>query len=989
MKVRVSYLQKDDFKKLKKLQFKGLYYENYADIYLVPEELKIIDDKYFNYTIIIPDVNDYLKDYWKIREEYHSYEDIIATMDALVANYPSICKKIVYGTSVGGRELSAIVISDNVNTHENEAEIMFDSGIHGDEIIGPENMIRFAEYLCNQYGTDASVTELVDNREIWLYCMVNPDGRVNVTRENNNMVDLNRDAGYMWDAWGGSSGAFSQPESKALRDCMYDNQFVVHTTYHSGTEYISLPWSYRSSQCPDFDYIENLAGIYADSSNYPVLNYGQGNTGMYAINGSTKDTNYAMLGSISWSMEISYEKNLPASQIMQYFNYNLPAMLAMIRHAGYGVEGIVTDAVTGEPITATVFVGNNFPTYTDPEVGDFHKYLTPGTYSITIIANGYESETIENVVVTEMNATSVNFELTPIDNEFSYAFKVASCQIPGNNEADEGYTPAAFGEPDQINYSIGKNGWIVLDMQTAVTDGPGNDIIVYEGDNVSESYNFYISETADGPWFLLGVGNGTTEFDIAGAMNEARFFKISDDGDGIATANDAGFDLDAIQTLEHESGVYLFMDSYTVDDSQTGNGNGKIDPGETVDLIINLRNNGDIAANETSGIIITEDNFFSIVTGNAIFGDISAAQNAEAVFTITANETIPVGHILQIDLSVEANEGTVNENFDIIFVIGIVDEDWETGDFEQYYWNGSGNENWFITDLEPFEGTYCSQSGNIGHNQNSELSVTTMVVAEENISFMYKVSSESSYDFLKFYIDGNELASWSGQQSWTEQSFNVQSGIHSFSWTYSKDGSVSSENDCGWIDNIVFPPSLFLWADVGGNITINFDEPSCSLNANAINYSSVEWTTTGTGNFDNETELSSTYYPSDADIAAENLTLELTIYDDNANSFSDDLLLTIIPDGTEINKLTNKQNLSIFPLPNKGHFLINYTSEKDKNLSIEIINSLGKNVYSKTLRSDKGKNLFEINLENCKAGVYYVRIIDEFYLQTKKIIIKR
>jgi len=206
-------------------------------------------------------------------DAYHSYQEIIDLADSLAANFPGICKKFIFGYSIENRQLVALKISDNVSIDEPEPEVMFDGGIHGDEVGGPENIIRFARDLCLQYGTDPTVTDLINNREIWLYLMVNPDGRVHDVRYNSNGVDLNRDWPYMWDAWGGSTGACSQVESKALRECMYSNQFVVHTTYHSGTEYISLPWSYRSDQPLDWAHINQLAGLYSSTSGYANLDF--------------------------------------------------------------------------------------------------------------------------------------------------------------------------------------------------------------------------------------------------------------------------------------------------------------------------------------------------------------------------------------------------------------------------------------------------------------------------------------------------------------------------------------------------------------------------------------------------------------------------------------------------------------------------------------------------------------------------------------------
>jgi PKD repeat protein len=449
---------------------------------------------------------------------------------------------------------------------------------------------------------------------------------------------------------------------------MYNNQFVIHTTYHSGTEYISCPWSYRPSQCPDYDHIIQLAGVYSSSSGYANLTYGPGCTGMYQINGSSKDSNYGIQGSISWSMEISYSKHPPASQIMMYYNYNYPSMITMIEYSGYGLEGTVTDVNTGNPVTAVVFVNDYFPTYTDPTCGDYHKYVLPGTYSITIVANGYQTQTIDNIVVTANSATSTDFQLLPEDKQ--YVFKLSASQIPDNNNADEGNTPAVIGAPDNINYSIGKYGWCVLDMQYPVIDGPGFDIIVYEGDATPEIYTCYIGETIDGPWISLGAGNGTTEFDISNSgLPEAQFIKILDDGDGSANVADAGFDLDAIEALPPVSGIYLAMYEYVIDDSN-GNNNGKIDPGETVDLIVTLKNNGDLLAENIQGEISTSSAFLTMLTDTASFGTLAQGQTGEGIFTVTAQANTPPGEPAEINLDVTSNGGTYNNSFIMNFVIG-------------------------------------------------------------------------------------------------------------------------------------------------------------------------------------------------------------------------------------------------------------------------------------------------------------------------------
>ncbi len=547
--IRISTDNPDHIKQIYKLKLNADFHGDHITVYVTPDEISKIEALSIPYTVEIEDLNAYYKDFWLLPDAYHTYQQIIDLADSLAGAFPTICKKYLYGYSLQNRQCAALKISDNVEVDEPEPEVMFDGGIHGDEIGGPENIIRFARDLCLQYGANPTVTDLINTREIWLYLMVNPDGRYNMSRYNANGVDLNRDWGYMWDQWGGSPGAFSQPETKLLRECMYNNQFVVHITYHSGTEIISYPWSYRPDPTTDQNHIHQLAGLYSSVSGYTSLAYGQGYNVMYPINGSTKDGNYGMMGSVSWTMEISYSKQPPPNQIMQYYNWNYPSMIAMIEYAGYGLAGTVTDAINGLPVKAVIFVNNYYPSYTDPTAGDYHKYVLPGTYSVTVAANGYLSQTVTGVWVGANSTTTVNFQLQPASGQYAYQF--AASQIPDNNFSDEGLTPAALGAPDNINYSIGKSGWCVLDMQYPIPDVTGTDFTVYEGDSSPEGYYCYAGQSIDGPWVLLGTGNGTTQFNLSGSgLSQAQFIRIVDDGDGVANQANAGFDLDAIKATD-------------------------------------------------------------------------------------------------------------------------------------------------------------------------------------------------------------------------------------------------------------------------------------------------------------------------------------------------------------------------------------------------------------------------------------------------------
>lgn len=523
-------------------------------LYATPVEYDKLLKEGIRADVLIPDLNEFSRN---LREGdallgYFNYTTIVALADSLATAFPSICKKFLLGTTQQGRQLGILKISDNVNVNEAEPEIMFQGGIHGDEIMGPEVVIRYARDLCIGYGTNPTYTDLINTREIWLYYLVNPDGYVAVSRYNSNGVDINRDGGYMWDAEGFSTAPCSQVETKMIRNLQLDHNFVVFTDFHGGTEVISYPWSYKGNPAADVAHINILAQAYSNSSGYSNLGYGQGYNIMYQIFGSTKDNQYGDVGQVGWSIEITALKQPPSTQIGMYYGYNAPAMTEMITRSGWGIEGVVTDSLTGTPVKATIWVDGFFPVYTDPSNGDYHKYVLPGSHTVKVKASGYQTKTIANVTVPSQGSTVVNVQLTPAAQR--YAYRVIATQIPSypssGSYLDESYTPGIIGAPDSVNYSIGRYGWIIIDMGDTLSNGPGNDFTVWETDGSPETFYCWISQTMDGPWTSIGQGTGTTSFDLSNtSLNKARYIKIEDDGDGQSNAANAGFDIDAVEFI--------------------------------------------------------------------------------------------------------------------------------------------------------------------------------------------------------------------------------------------------------------------------------------------------------------------------------------------------------------------------------------------------------------------------------------------------------
>jgi len=158
------------------------------------------------------------------------------------------------------------------------------------------------------------------------------------------------------------------------------------------------------------------------------------------------------------------------------------------------------------------------------------------------------------------------------------------------------------------------------------------------------------------------------------------------------------------------------------------------------------------------------------------------------------------------------NDLNTRESTVTITLLAPPDEGFESGNFGAFSWNNSSAVAWTVQSSEKYSGSYAAKSGAITHSQQTDLSITLNVTGAGSISFFQKVSSESGYDYLRFFIDGVQQGQWSGAGSWTLQSYAVSAGSRTFLWRYYKDSSVSSNSDCAWIDHITFPPIEVFYA---------------------------------------------------------------------------------------------------------------------------------------------------------------------------------
>ncbi len=294
---------------LKEIRERGLRVEiTYPDI---REKFRIV-------TGIDPDKRELLRDFGY----FFTYWEMVDTLTQLKRNYPEICTLMNIGNSYQGRPLWTLKISDNPRVDESEPAVYINGAIHAREPGATHCCIDFASYLLSNYGQDSSITWLINNREIFITPVQNPDGYVYNSdsagpdanwRKNRRViqspyvgVDLNRNFGYRWgyDNQGSSPNPssetyrgpsrFSEFETQTIRDFMLPQKIRTQLDYHTYGRYNMFPWGYSSRVWPpDTAVLREVVDTFRMYNGYPQQRTGQLSRVLYAANGVSVDWEYA------------------------------------------------------------------------------------------------------------------------------------------------------------------------------------------------------------------------------------------------------------------------------------------------------------------------------------------------------------------------------------------------------------------------------------------------------------------------------------------------------------------------------------------------------------------------------------------------------------------------------------------------------------------------------------------------------------------------
>lgn len=308
----------------------------------------------------------YLSDFATARATsgYHTVQSLEEDLRRLADDNPEIVELQEIGRSVENRPLWALRIGERRGSALKVAVL---GCHHAREWVSVEVAYRLAEHLAANASTEP-VRSWLQRGEVWVAPMVNPDGHEHsrteyrLWRKNRRRnpdgsigVDPNRNYGYMWGVLNVNTSshvpsddtyigprAFSEPETRAVRNLVARELFGGVLTYHSYSQLILYPWGYTSRPVEDEADLGSMRGLTQDMARLirevnGVTYTPQQASELYPTAGDTTDWVYGEYDVPAFTVELrpaTAEEGgfiLPADQIEPCWEENRPAALAFIR----------------------------------------------------------------------------------------------------------------------------------------------------------------------------------------------------------------------------------------------------------------------------------------------------------------------------------------------------------------------------------------------------------------------------------------------------------------------------------------------------------------------------------------------------------------------------------------------------------------------------------------------------------------------------------
>lgn len=362
---------------------------------------------------------------------YPAYSAYVEMMQSWSVDYSHLCEYVDAGTTSGGRKILFLKISGSNSTFIPKPRFMYSSTMHGDETVGFIMMLRLIEYLLENYPHNPQVKHLMDNLEIWINPLANPDGCYfggdpdkidSPKRTNFNNTDLNRDFPVIHDSNYHIDGR--EPETVAMMEVIEKYNFTMSANIHGGAEVINYPWDSKAERHADDRWFEYISREYADTAQHysppAYMTYLGGVTNghdWYSITGGRQDYVTFFTGGREITMEISDVKHPPVNTLADYWEYNRRSLLNYMEQAIFGVRGRIRDAVTGEAVRAKVKIlsydTDSSHIYSDSLSGWYFRLLEQGIYNLLFSATGYYNDTV-SVQVWNRDTSRIDVSMVPL-----------------------------------------------------------------------------------------------------------------------------------------------------------------------------------------------------------------------------------------------------------------------------------------------------------------------------------------------------------------------------------------------------------------------------------------------------------------------------------------------------------------------------------------------------------------------------------------------
>jgi len=368
---------------------------------------------------------------------YPTYTQYVSLMQEFESNYPQLCSLFSIGKSVQNRDLWFLKITSGTTPSGEKPRFMYSSSMHGDETVGFVLMLRLIDYLLSNYGINDRITQLLDEIEIYINPLFNPDGAYfggdgNTLsfpkRFNFNNYDLNRNYPDPFPKPERIPDPY-QPETLAMMAFLDTMVVTMSANFHGGAEVVNFPWdSWKSSvkKHPDYTWFRTISKEYADTAQFfsppgyltSVRPQGFVAGGdWYVISGGQQDYITYFAGGREVTVELSNTKFPAASTLPDYWEYNYRSLLNYMEQVLYGIRGQVTDSSTGLPLQARIELVNHDAdsswVYSDIKTGFYFRPAAQGVYTARVSSYGYKTKTINTVQVFNMQAITLNIELEP------------------------------------------------------------------------------------------------------------------------------------------------------------------------------------------------------------------------------------------------------------------------------------------------------------------------------------------------------------------------------------------------------------------------------------------------------------------------------------------------------------------------------------------------------------------------------------------------